>query len=320
MPTLLTSRALQDDLAFVDEQLRQHSDPFDTVRYMWQQRHDELQRELSQIERSLVVHAEVALLFEGTPVRGSEDIKLGFATKMLDQYQAFVGTIAAERGGAVVAAKGQLPRSFTSRLFIRDMLRGSVGFLLQEPEPTQGTLVPTLLKEAVNDATQALIELASGDTEQFHIRAESMSPRALNAVKKIVKTLNESDAEINIVAAEKEVRLDRGRIASLNARLEVEVLESRETMTGIVLGVFPDRQQYEFRVGDDGPVIYGPVSEDLDERYLTNPDFAASILLKPVSAQFLVITKVRAGQVQTQEKVLERIDPASSHRKPAETS
>ena len=163
MPTLLTSRALQDDLAFVDEQLRQHSDPFDTVRYMWQQRHDELQRELSQIERSLVVHAEVALLFEGTPVRGSEDIKLGFATKMLDQYQAFVGTIAAQRGGAVVAAKGQLPRSFTSRLFIRDMLRGSVGFLLQEPEPTQGTLVPTLLREAVNDATQALIELASGD-------------------------------------------------------------------------------------------------------------------------------------------------------------
>ena len=32
MATLLSTRALQDDLAFVDEQLRRHSDPFDTVR------------------------------------------------------------------------------------------------------------------------------------------------------------------------------------------------------------------------------------------------------------------------------------------------
>jgi hypothetical protein len=142
----------------------------------------------------------------------------------------------------------------------------------------------------------------------------------MNAVKKIIKTLNESDAEIKIVGAETEVQLNRERIANLNARLnELEVLESHETTLGILLGIFPDRRQYEFRVAEDGPVIYGPVSEDLDERYLTSPDFAASILLKPVTAQFLVITKVRAGQIQTQQKVLERIDLAdSSHRNPAE--
>ncbi|HXL12336.1 MAG TPA: hypothetical protein VN941_00015 [Bradyrhizobium sp.] len=308
MPTLLSVRALQDDLAFVDEQLRRHTDPYDTVRFMWQQRHDQLQRELSELESSFITYAEVALLFEGAPVRGSEEIKLAFATKMLDQYQLFVGTIAAEKGGAIVAAKGQLPRAFTSRLFIRDMLRGSVGFLLQEPQPEQGALMPTLLKDAIEEATQALTDLASGETEEFHTRVDSLSPRAVNAVKKIIRTLNESDAEIKIVGADGEVRLDRAKIASLHVRLnELEVLENREEMTGVLLGILPDRQQYEFRVGDDGPIIYGPVSEDLDERYLANPDFAASILLKPVTAQFLVITKVRAGQVQTQQKVLERI-------------
>ena len=317
MPTLLSTRALQDDIAFVDEQLRKHSDPYDTVRFMWQQRHDELQRQLDDLESTFATHAEIALLFEGAPVHGSEDIKLGFATKMLDQYQAFVGTIAAERGGTVVALKGQLPRSFTSRLFIKDMLRGSVGFLLQETEPTQTSLVPTLLREAVDDATQALNDLASGDAEQFQVRADSLSPRAMNAVKKIIKTLNEADAEINIVGADNEVRLDRGRIADLNARLnELEILESRETIAGVLLGILPDRQQYEFRIGDDGPVIYGPVSEDLDESYLNHPDFAASILLKPVVAQFLVITKVRAGQTQSQQKVLERI----KFRNPTEAS
>jgi hypothetical protein len=309
MPTFLSTRALQDDLAFVDEQLRRHSDPFDTVRYMWQQRHDQLKRELEQLESSLVTYAEVALLFEGGPVRGSEEIKLAFATKMLDQYQSLVGTIAAEKGGAVVAAKGQLPRAYSSRLFIRDMLRGSVGFLLQEPSPEQGSLMPTLLKEAVDEATQALNDLAGGESEQFYARVDSLSPRAVSAVKKIVRTLKESDAEIEIVGADGEVRLDREKIAGLNARLnELEILESRETVTGMLLGILPDKQQYEFKIGDEGPIIYGPVSEDLDERYLTSADFAASILLKSVTAQFLVITKIRAGQIQNQQKVLERID------------
>lgn len=313
MATLLSTRALQDDLAFVDEQLRRHSDPFDTVRYMWQQRHDQLQRELAELEGSFVTYAEVALLFEGGPVRGSEEIKLAFATKMLDEYQSLVGTIAAEKGGAVVAAKGQLPRAFTSRLSIRDMLRGSVGFLLQEPSTEQGSLVPTLLKEAVEDATQALNDLANSEAEQFHACVDKLSPRAVNAVKKIVKTLTESDAEIKIVGSDGEVKLDRAKIAGLNARLnDLEVLESRETTAGMLLGILPDRRQYEFRVGEDGPVIYGQVSEDLDERYLTSPDFAPSILLKPVTAQFLVITKVRAGQIQTQQKVLERVDLATA--------
>src|ERR1700755_3084900 len=118
MPTLLSRQSLQDDLAYVDEQLRRHTDPYDTLRLMWQQRHDQLQRELSEAEHDISSHAEVALLFEGAPVRASEEIRLAFATKMLDQYQSFVGTIAAEKGGALVAAKGQLPGAFTSRLFI----------------------------------------------------------------------------------------------------------------------------------------------------------------------------------------------------------
>jgi hypothetical protein len=113
MATLLSTRVLKDDLAFVDEQLRRHTDPYDTIRFMWQQRHDQLQRQIEELESSFTTYAEVALLFEGAPVRGSEEIKLAFATKMLDQYQSFVGTIAAEKGGAVVAAKGQLSRAFT---------------------------------------------------------------------------------------------------------------------------------------------------------------------------------------------------------------
>jgi 3-hydroxy-3-methylglutaryl CoA synthase len=94
------------------------------------------------------------------------------------------------------------------------MLRGSVGFLLQEPQPEQGSLVPSLLKDAVEEATQALTDLASGEAELFDARVDSLSLRAVNAVKKIVKTLNESDAEIKIVGTGAEIRLDRERIVA----------------------------------------------------------------------------------------------------------
>jgi hypothetical protein len=76
----------------------------------------------------------------------------------------------------------------------------------------------------------------------------------------------------------------------------------------MLLGIFPDRRQFEFRMGEEGPVIYGPVSDDLDESYIANPDFARSILLKPVVARFLVIRKVRGGQIQGQQRVLEHVE------------
>jgi hypothetical protein len=97
-----------------------------------------------------------------------------------------------------------------------------------------------------------------------------------------------------------------------SARISTSTASSQAPLKGTLLGILPDRQQYEFKVGDDGPIIFGPVSEDLDERYLTSVDFAPSILLKPVTAQFLVITKVHGGQIQSQQKVLERITLAGA--------
>ncbi len=313
MPTLLSSRALQDDLAFVEEQLRHHTDPYDTQHVMWEQRRRDIQDQLGLLDKMHTPRAEVALLFKGSPVRGTEEIRLGFATKMLDQYQAFVGTFAAERGGAVVASKGQLPRSFASRLYIRDMLRGSVGFLLEEPEPEQGSLVPTALREAVDDCTVSLKDLASGDSKTFQTRLEQLSPRAISAVKKLIRTLNEASAEVDIIGTETEIHLDQSRVATLNSRLnELELVENREEIDGVLLGIFPDRQQYEFRIGADGPVMHGPVSEDLDERYLMSSDFAASILLKAATGRFLVVSQVRGGIVQSQQKVLEGLNLKSA--------
>jgi hypothetical protein len=308
MPKLMTSRMLHDDLAFVEERLREHSEPYDTVRLMWEQRRDALLEELEILQARHNTCAEVALLFEGAPVKGSEEIRLDFATKILDNYQQVVATLVAERAGAQLGARGQLPRSFTSKLFIRDMLRGSVGFLLEEPEPAQTQLLASVLKEAVDETTQVLQDLSSHDVERFYARLRGLSPRTVVAVKKMAKSLHDAGAETKIIGETEEFKLDSVGTASLYTRLtEIEVAEDREIKSGILLGLFPERQQYEFKPTDDGPVFYGPVSEALDSQYLTDSEFARSILLKPAIATFLVITTLRGGQIQTQEKVLESI-------------
>lgn len=121
---------------------------------MWEQRRKALLEEIESLQSRHETNAEVALMFGGQPVHGSEEIRLDFATRVLDSYQQIVATLAAERAGAELGARGRLPQAFSSRLFIRDMVRGSVGFLLEETKPSQNMLIPSFLKEAVNETTK----------------------------------------------------------------------------------------------------------------------------------------------------------------------
>jgi hypothetical protein len=50
MPVLMTSRMLQDDLSFVEERLREHAEPYDTVRFMWEQRRNALLEEIANLQ------------------------------------------------------------------------------------------------------------------------------------------------------------------------------------------------------------------------------------------------------------------------------
>src|SRR6202035_5112854 len=108
-------------------------------------------------------------------------------------------------------------------------------------------------------------------------------PRTIDAFKKMAKVLHDAGAETKIVGDTEEFTLDHTGTASLYARLrEIEIIERPESRDGILMGLFPERQQYEFKPADGSSVFYGPVSEALDARYLTEPNFARSILLKPV--------------------------------------
>src|SRR5690242_8490907 len=176
MPKPLSLKALKSDLAFVEKQLAAHPDPLDTIQLMWNQRRKAIQSEIESIELTQENHARVALLFSGNPVIGSQEIKLDFASKVLDNYQSIIASLASERAGMELGARGRLPSTFASKLFIRDILRGSVGFLIEEAEPTQLEMVASPLKEATDEASKVLSDLSASESAKFDKRIQELSP------------------------------------------------------------------------------------------------------------------------------------------------
>jgi hypothetical protein len=309
MPSSLIIQALRGDLAFVERELSSHPDPYDTVRLMWQQRKETLLQEIAQAEGHPDNFARVSLLFNGDPVRGSEEIRLDFATKALESYQSVIATVAATRAGELMT-KGRLPGAFPSRLYIRDMMRGSVGFLIEEARPTQYLLMPSVLKESVDEATRIIDDLSKEDAPSFARRMTEINPRTVQAIKRLAKVLHDAGAETQIVADDAAVTLTQTNTTSLFLRLsDVQFVERHETSEGVLLGLFPERQQFEFRPTTDAPVFYGAVSEEFGARYLTDPSFARSIILQPVTATFLVIATTRGGSLQREERILEDVRP-----------
>jgi hypothetical protein len=309
IPILLRRKSLEDDLAYVERQLAEHPDPYDTVRLMWEQRRDALREELAKDKPD--ARARVALLFQGNPVLGSEDIRLDFAIKVLDGYQGFVSSLMAERAGAELGARGKLPRSFSSKLFIRDMVRGSVGFLLEEAGSTQYDLIDTALREIVEEGTRILRDLSTNSGQHFESRMNQLAPRTIAAIKKMAKILHDSGAETRVVGEIEELALDHAGTASLYSRLnDLEIVERPESIEGVLLGLFPERQQYELQPGNGTSVFYGPVSETLDAKYIADVAFARSIILKPATAVFTVVSIIRAGVVQVEQRILEEIKVA----------
>jgi hypothetical protein len=308
MPLPLEKEALRDDLAFVEQQIAKHPDAHDTVRLMWDQRRAALQEEIAALEGQHDGQGRVALIFNGNPVVGSQEIKLDFTAKVLDNYQLVVTALAAERGGAELGARGRFPGAFTSKLFIRDMLRGSVGFLLEELEPAQIDLLSSPLKLAIEETTKVLNDLSGPEAGKFEERIRELSPRTVGAIKKLTKVLHDFGAETTIVDDENRLAIDQVATASLHSRLtDVDFAERTEKREGMLLGLFPERQQYEFKPADGSPVFYGPVSAALDARYLADSEFAHSILLKSVIATFDVNATIHAGHVQREEWILKDV-------------
>ncbi len=314
MPTLLAIESLEQDRIFVKQQLaKANDDTWGTAKLMWQSRLADIEVQINAMGSARSNFASVALIFDGNPVIGTSDIRLDFTTDALDNYQKIIAISLASKLSEALPERGPLPGTAQSRLYIRDVVRGSMGFILEEIAPEQSSLLPTALKQAVEDATQLITTLSSSSDPDFETALEVTQPRLVGAVQRFAKVLYEAGASAKIVGDEHRLALTIDQVGQLSRRLnEIEVTEETEGVDGVLLGVLPESHKFELKLpGDEDVTLRGTVSDDLASKYTLDTAFKDQLLLKPVRAQIRTVRTVRSGKLVTEKKILEALEPAA---------
>ncbi|ESY03577.1 hypothetical protein X753_21285 [Mesorhizobium sp. LNJC399B00] len=313
MPTLLSLESLETDRQFVERQRDEAKQgAWGTSRLMWENRLRELNLRIAELKAGSNSYASVALIFDGLPVIGQGDIRLDFSTDALNSYQKMISIALASQAGEDLPERGPVKGSGKGRLFIRDLVRGSMGFMLEELAPDQQEMIATPLKQAVESATALIGSMTADQTdENFDALLADTQPRMVAAVQKFTKVLQEAGASTRIVGDEHAVGLTGPQVDALYKRLKtVEVKEDVEEVDGTLLGILPDAHQFEMRLpGDDGGTLKGSVADDLALKYLADLQFKETLLLKPVRASINYIRTMRNGKVIKEHKVLQNLVP-----------
>jgi hypothetical protein len=319
MATLLSLEALEADKRYVERQLATaDNDPWGTARIMWANRLTEINRQIEQSGSKKSNYASVALVFDGNPVIGSSDIRVDFTTDALTTFQKLISARLAERerqaagDAAALPKRGKLPGARNTNLYIRDMVRGSMGFILEEL-PEQAELLPTKLKEAVESTTQFLAQLNVAADDEFQRIVADAEPRVVQAIQKFTKVLFEAGASTKISGDEHRMVLSIADVDRLSKRLnEVEVTEEVETVDGVLQGLLPDKLEFEFKLaGEDGNMLRGDVTDELARKYTLDPAFVARLLHKPGRARIKIVRTSRNGVQTKEQRIMEALEPVA---------
>jgi hypothetical protein len=211
----------------------------------------------------------VALLFAGAPVHGSRSISADFATTVIKSFQDLITKrIAGEEVGRL-GSRGRVPERTPSSLAIRELVRGSVGFVLEESSPN-AELTDTPIKMAIDDVTVLISQAAAESEDSFETSVETLDPRMLVSLRDFFRALDDGHASVRIVEEERDASLDSVSIHRARIRVDATDVEDTESedVTGELLGLLPDARKFEMKLLGSGDVIRGTVAAALASRWL----------------------------------------------------
>lgn len=257
----LEREALLADRAAAAEILT--SIPEDDVfgRASFESRLGQLDEELKDLEKLPdETSGSVALLFAGEPVHGARSIDVNFATQVVDAFQGLVSSQVASDEVGVLGSRGPLPFQIPSKLAIADVLRGSVGFVLEEATPNLEK-VDTRVKTAISEVTNIIERMSTESETEFESAVESLDPRLLGNLKCFFQALDINHAVVRIVDDARELSLDTKTIARARERIELTDIKEQESDDLIVelVGILPDARRFEMRLPGSPDVIKGMV-------------------------------------------------------------
>ena len=232
---------------------------------------------LSEIDRQLEAigkpspddfSGSVALLFTGGPVIGSRSVETNFAARITTAFQDLVSKRIATGEIGKLGSRGPLPTHSDSSLAISQMVRGSVGFVLEEVTRNQ-TLTDSVVKKAIEQIDDLIAKTGGESEEDFEATVESIDDRQLVSLRDFFKALDENAATVRIIESVRELSLDGAAVRRGRQRAEMVEIEEqeREDVEGVLMGLLPESRRFEMELSP-GVTIKGSVAASFASDYM----------------------------------------------------
>lgn len=211
----------------------------------------------------------IALIFGGAPVHGARSIDADFASRVIEEFQDLVAKrVAADEIGQL-GSRGPLPLRQPVKLAITDIVRGSVGFLLEERAPNH-EIAQTNVGRAMQAVADIIASTSSEVEADFERTMESLDSRLLISLRKFFRTLDDGSATVSLEDDERSSKLDSAAVRRGRRRIDMTEIQEREAeeVTGELIGLLPEGRRFEMRLSDSGEVISGHIAASIGPKYL----------------------------------------------------
>lgn len=256
--------ALAADLVAVESLLASRSEEDDPIGFtQYSSRRNEIEEELRKLDSKPDKHAEMGVFFGGGPVQGSRGINADFAGKALDEIQALITKRFSEVEIGGLKQSGRLPFTDRSKMLLTGVVRGSIGFVLEEASDTV-EIVETPLRIVVDEVSDILARFGADDETIFNEAVATLDQRLLVTLKQFFVRLDEQQATLRIVSGSRDFLLNRDAISLARHRVqEIEIEESGDEFIGTIF-LLPESRRFELLTQVDGATvtITGTVSNE----------------------------------------------------------
>jgi hypothetical protein len=222
--------------------------------------------------KGTVAMPRAAIFIRGGGVQDSQGIRPSLAGELLIQYGKMFTAQAVhdEREAARKSGRKRRPRNApVPEVLFTGTPRGSFGleFVPKTAELEDESLLAVHARSFENIAS-AIISITRGDGDSLGEAVRRIPSPMLQPLKQFVRILAENGADLRLAFADKpSASFGKSDMKAAAERLEMDVSQGFETVSGVFRGVTLDSGSFDFRT-DSGTVITGTVADELTEEDL----------------------------------------------------
>lgn len=255
--------------------------------------------------------AEVAVLFQGEPVHGSERIDARFAALALHYLQNVVTRVFSSKITSDLSPRGRTKGAELAALSITGIATGSFGFILEEADRKQYSTLKTPVRVALEETVSIFEGFTQEDENSFLVDLESVNPRVFNSLSKFFSHLNSNRASLKTGLPDRIVAFDSEGISRAYNRIsQTRIQTDLVTWTGTLLGLSPIKRTFDFRRDESGMLTSGKFGQRVSQEYLERIENEGGIMLgAQFEAKIEIITVRKPDGSTSTNYVIDDLEP-----------